>query len=212
LDNKYPIKSNIKDQNILNEPQPRYGNMIIDEAWEWLQTNHSTIAKHLLPFKQKAEKRDDKGDYWWELRACAYINEFEKPKIIFSEIVSEPQFYYDEKAYYPEATVFFITGEKLKYLTGLLNSKAVTFFFKSFYMGGELVGKIRYKKAFLEQTPIPNPSNSEELAIVNIVNLIITLKQERKDTTALESEIDQLVYKLYGLTEEEIKIVEGKIK
>ena len=208
----YTIKSNIKDQNILNEPQPRYGNMIIDEAWEWLQTNHSTIAKHLLPFKQKAEKRDDKGDYWWELRACAYINEFEKPKIIFSEIVSEPQFYYDEKAYYPEATVFFITGEKLKYLTGLLNSKAVTFFFKSFYMGGELVGKIRYKKAFLEQTPIPNPSNSEELAIVNIVNLIITLKQERKDTTALESEIDQLVYKLYGLTEEEIKIVEGKIK
>jgi type II restriction/modification system DNA methylase subunit YeeA len=208
----YTIKTKSGRIDVVFEPMPRYGNFNDADAWDWFIEKHPTVSNHLLPFKQKAEKRDDQGDFWWELRACSYIAEFEKPKIIFSEIVSEPQFYYDEEAYYPEATVFFITGEKLKYLTAMLNSKAVTFFFKSFYMGGELVGKIRYKKAFLEQIPIPEPRDLEENKIIKLVNEIIKFKVERKSTTALESEIDQLVYQLYGLTEEEIKIVEGEKK
>ncbi len=204
----YTIKTKSGRNDVVFESMPRYGNFIEENAWEWFQNKHPSVANHLLAFKQKAEKRDDKGDYWWELRACSYIGEFEKPKIIFSEIVSDPQFYYDEKGYYPEATVFFITGEKLKYLTALLNSKAVTFFFKSFYMGGELVGKIRYKKVFLEQIPIPKPTDKEEDSITKIVDTIIEFKAEGKLTNALETEIDQLVYQLYGLTEEEIKIIE----
>jgi hypothetical protein len=205
----YTIKTKSGRNDVVFEPMPRYGNFNDADAWDWFVDKHPTVSNHLLPFKQKAQKREDQGDYWWELRACSYIGEFEKPKIIFSEIVSEPQFYYDEKGYYPEATVFFITGEKLKYLTALLNSKAVTFLFKSFYMGGELVGKIRYKKAFLEQIPIPTPTDLEEESIIEIVDKIISYKSESKSTTSLESEIDQLVYELYGLTEEEIKIVEG---
>jgi len=204
----YTIKSNISNSNIVMEPPPRYGEMEFDEAWEWFYKNHNAIAKYLFSFKTKAEKREDKGDYWWELRACAYIGLFEKPKIIFSEIVSEPQFYYDEKGYYPEATVFFISGNNLKYLTALLNSKPVTFFFKSFYMGGELVGKIRYKKAFLEQIPIPIPTEKQEMEMNSLVDKIILQKQQNQDTKMLEAEIDQMVYKLYELTNEEIKIVE----
>ena len=206
----YTIKTKSGRNDVVFEPMPRYGNFNDADAWDWFVDKHPTVSNHLVPFKQKAQKREDQGDYWWELRACSYIGEFEKPKIIFSEIVSEPQFYYDEKGYYPEATVFFITGEKLKYLTALLNSKAVTFFFKSFYMGGELVGKIRYKKAFLEQIPIPTPTDLEEKSIIEIVDKIINYKTESKSTTTLEAEIDQLVYELYGLTEEEIKIVEGE--
>ncbi|RLD83116.1 MAG: class I SAM-dependent DNA methyltransferase, partial [Bacteroidetes bacterium] len=145
---------------------------------------------------------------------CAYLDEFEKPKIIFSEIVSEPQFYYDEENYYPEATVFFISGEKLKYLTALLNSKAVTFLFKSFYMGGELVGKIRYKKAFLENVPIPYPTDEQEQPFIEKVNQILALKKAdpKANTSQLENEIDQMVYALYGLTDEEIGIIEDSMK
>jgi hypothetical protein len=191
------------------ESPPRYGNMEFDNAWDWFHKNHPVLAEYLLPFKSKAEQREDKGDYWWELRACSYIEAFEKPKIIFSEIVSNPQFYYDEQGYYPEATVFFISGNHLKYLTALLNSKAVTYFFKSFYMGGELVGKIRYKKVFLEQTPIPIPNEKQEKQMNDLVDKIILQKQQGKDSKENEKKIDELVYKLYDLTEEEIKIVEN---
>jgi hypothetical protein len=193
------------------EPPPKYGNLFYDDAWEWFSKNNFAIANHLHSYKSKAIKREDKGDYWWELRACAYLQEFEKPKIIFSEIVSEPQFYYDEKGYYPEATVFFISGNHLKYLTALLNSKAVTFFFKNFYMGGELVGKIRYKKAFLENVPIPKPSIKEEANIEILVDQILALKKAnpQADTSQLEEEIDELVYQLYDLTSEEVAVVKA---
>jgi len=208
----YTIKTNIGVSNFVMEPPPRYGNMEFNTAWNYFQQNNKSIANYLLKFKTKAEKRDDKGDFWWELRACSYIAEFEKPKIVFSEIVSNPQFYYDEDGFYPEATVFFISGNSLKYLTALLNSKTVTFLFKSFYMGGELVGKIRYKKAFLEKVPLPIPNINMEKEINKKVDEILSIKKQNPtaDTSELENQIDQLVYELYELTEEEIKIVEGK--
>ena len=170
------------------------------------------IYSHLNKYKESAIKRSDKGAHWTNLRNCAYIDKFEKPKIIFSEIVSSPQFYYDEYGYYPEATVFFISGKNLKFLTALLNSKAVTFFFKEFYMGGELVGKIRYKKTFLEKIPIPFPDNQQEELIVDLVNQILDIKSKdiSSDTSKLEDEIDELVFKLYDLTPDEIDIIEGK--
>ena len=174
----------------------------------------STIYEYLKPYEKKAKKRFDKGVHWTNLRNCAYLDKFETPKIIFSEIVSEPQFYYDEKGYYPEATTFLITGEKLKYLTALLNSKAVTFLFKSFYMGGELVGKIRYKKAFLEQVPLPYPTKKEESEIENLVNQILEHKKENQntDTTELENKIDVLVYKLYNFSYEEVLIIDSEFE
>jgi hypothetical protein len=172
------------------------------------QTGESFINQ--LGIKDSTRKKTN--NKWFETQdTTSYAIEFIKPKIIFSEIVSEPQFYYDEENYYPEATVFFISGENLKYLTALLNSKAVTFLFKTFYMGGELVGKIRYKKAFLENVPLPIPTLKNEMHIVKLVDQILSIKKQnpQADTTALETEIDQLVYKLYDLTEEEIKIIEG---
>ncbi len=208
----YTIKTKLNSGNVVMEPPPpSYGNVVYDDAWEWFSKNNFAIANHLYNYKSKAIKREDKGDYWWELRACSYLAAFENPKIIFSEIVSEPQFYYDEQGYYPEATVFFISGNHLKFLTALLNSKAVTFFFKNFYMGGELVGKIRYKKAFIENVPIPKPTLEQENIIENLVNQILSLKKEnpKADTSQLEEEIDTLVYQLYELTDEEVEVVKN---
>src|SRR5690606_32991377 len=99
--------------------------------------------------------------HWLELDnnpSLDYFNLFEQPKIVFSEIVSEPQFCLDTNKFYPEATTFFIYGENLKWLTALLNSEPITVLFRIFYAGGELVGKYRYKKAFLENLPIPEPT------------------------------------------------------
>lgn len=175
---------------------------------------YPSIYEYLLRFRDKAESRFDQGTHWTNLRNCAYLDEIRKPKIVFSEIVSEPQFHLDTEGFYPEATVFFITGENLKYLVGLLNSKPATYFFRKFYAGGELVGKFRYKKAFLENLPIPVPREADRSRISSLVDQIISAKKEdpKSNTSRIEAKIDELVYQLYDLTDEEIGIVEGRNK
>ncbi len=171
------------------------------------------IMNYFKSFGKKLEQSGQNGcrkktnNQWFETQdTISYYKEFEKPKIIFSEIVSEPQFHYDEKGYYPEATVFFITGESLKYLTALLNSKPVTYFFKKFYAGGELVGKYRYKKAFLENLPLPKISQKAQQPFDMMVDYILFLKKVEstlptgKDqimSSFFEQIIDGCVYELY---------------
>jgi len=65
------------------------------DAFGWLRQNYPAIANHLLPFAEAAQKRYDKGEYWWELRACDYYDEFEKPKIVYAEIATKGQFTLD---------------------------------------------------------------------------------------------------------------------
>ncbi|KMZ49881.1 class I SAM-dependent DNA methyltransferase [Helicobacter pylori] len=163
--------------------------------------------------------RCDQGDTPYHLRNCAYLEDFEKEKIVYGEIVQEPRFYLDNGEcqlgyFYAEATSFILTGEHLCYLLGMLHSKLITFAFKTFYAGGGLgESGYRYKKAFIERLPIPKitPQN-QELArkITDYAKQILALKEKdpKANTQRLEKEIDALVYQLYHLTDEEIKIIE----
>ncbi|WP_412021418.1 Eco57I restriction-modification methylase domain-containing protein [Helicobacter pylori] len=163
--------------------------------------------------------RCDQGDTPYHLRNCAYLEDFEKEKIVYGEIVQEPRFYLDNGEcelgyFYAEATSFILTGEHLRYLLGMLHSKLITFAFKTFYAGGGL-GKngYRYKKAFIERLPIPKitPQN-QKLArkITDCAKAILEAKEKdpKANTQKLEKEIDALVYQLYNLTDEEIKTIE----
>ncbi len=163
--------------------------------------------------------RSDQGDTPYHLRNCAYLEDFEKEKIVYGEIVQEPRFYLDNGEcelgyFYAEATSFILTGEHLRYLLGMLHSKLITFAFKTFYAGGGLgESGYRYKKAFIERLPIPQitPQN-QELAdkITDGVKQILEAKEKdpKANTQKLEKEIDALVYQLYNLTDEEIKTIE----
>lgn len=165
--------------------------------------------------------RSDQGDTPYHLRNCAYLEDFEKEKIVYGEIVQEPRFYLDNGErelgyFYAEATSFILTGEHLRYLLGMLHSKLITFAFKTFYAGGGLgESGYRYQKAFIERLPIPKitPQN-QKLADKIIVLVDKILKSKEKDpkanTQELEKEIDALVYQLYNLTDEEIKIIEER--
>ncbi|EAK7995684.1 class I SAM-dependent DNA methyltransferase [Campylobacter coli] len=178
--------------------------------------HYPSLKKHFDEFYPQLEKRADKGLTPYNLRNCAYIEEFEREKIVYSEIVRKPQFYLDTKLnFYAEATSFILTGENLKYLIAFLNNDFVAFIFKTFYAGGNLgENGFRYKKAFLEKLPIPKiNSKNKKLAneLINLVDEILKAKEQDKNanTQELENKINSLVYKLYNLTEEEIKIIEG---
>jgi len=199
-----------------------------EDPEQFFKNSFPALYNHFMHFKTHKGKgkglfdRDDQGDYWWELRPCDYYPEFEKEKIVWQEIVREPSFAFDNTGIYCEATSFLMTGKHLKYLLAVLNSKAGAFFFRQFYAGGGLGEEgYRYKKAFLEQLPIPpiTPQNQPIVQqIENLVDRILSLTQDSNYDTdqqkqaqvkEIEKQIDQLVYKLYNLTEEEIKIIEG---
>ncbi|MFP5991809.1 class I SAM-dependent DNA methyltransferase [Helicobacter pylori] len=188
--------------------------------------HYPIIYAHLLSHKDELLKRnkDETGKRyeWYCLQrwAASYLQDFEKEKIVYGEIVQEPRFYLDNGEcelgyFYAEATSFILTGEHLRYLLGMLHSKLITFAFKTFYAGGGLgESGYRYKKAFIERLPIPQiTEKNQELADKIIVLVDKILKSKEKDpkanTQGLEKEIDALVYQLYNLTDEEIKIIEN---
>ncbi|GAA6875866.1 class I SAM-dependent DNA methyltransferase [Helicobacter pylori] len=180
---------------------------------------YPALKSHLDSHWDTIATRSDQGDTPYHLRNCTYLEDFEKEKIVYGEIVQEPRFYLDNGEcelgyFYAEATSFILTGEHLRYLLGMLHSKLITFAFKTFYAGGGLgESGYRYKKAFIERLPIPKitPQN-QKLADKIIVLVDKILKSKEKDpkanTKELEKEIDALVYQLYNLTNEEIKIIE----
>ena len=135
-----------------------------------------------------------------------------RDKIIYSEIVQSPQFFLDSKQYYPEATSFFITGQHLKLLIGVFNSIAFTFFFKDYYSGGGLgQSGYRYKKLFLEKIPVPPITKKNHGLVQKIESLVeatLINRSQSKNTCTEEAKIDELVYRLYSLTDDEVALVE----
>ncbi|WQT39146.1 class I SAM-dependent DNA methyltransferase [Helicobacter pylori] len=176
---------------------------------------YPAIKTHLDSHYDTIATRCDQGDTPYHLRNCAYLEDFEKEKIVYPCIMAkEPCFVYEEKGFYAPAPANIITGDKIeiKYITALLNSKCIYFAMRKFYMGGGIEGELKTNN--LEKIPIPKitPQN-QKLAdkITDGAKQILALKEKdpKANTQQLEKEIDALVYQLYNLTDEEIKIIEN---
>jgi hypothetical protein len=178
----------------------------------------------MLPFSEAAEKRSDKGENWWELRACDYYDEFEKPKIFWPEIAGGARFTFDDSGYYANNKTYLIPVFDL-YLLGLLNRELLRLFIHS--VSTDLQGdSFNFSAVFVERTPIYiiNHSITADVArhdrMLSLVDQMLALHKQLPDArapheqTALQRrieatdhQIDALVYELYALTEEEIGIV-----
>lgn len=120
-------------------------------------------------------------------------------------------FVFDENDhYYHNDKSFHIIGKDLKWLISFLNSSLFKFTFSDDFP--ELQGGTReLRKVFFDKIPIRQLTETQQQPFITLVDRILTAKRAnpKADTSALEKEIDRLVYELYGLTVEEIKIVEG---
>ncbi|PDW67594.1 class I SAM-dependent DNA methyltransferase [Helicobacter pylori] len=177
---------------------------------------YPTLKAHLDSHYDTIATRCDQGDTPYHLRNCAYLEDFEKEKIVYPETSQGAYFIYENSGIFLEKTAFMIVSDayNLKLLTALLNSKLVTFYFKNF-CGGCILGKsgYQYNKHALEKIPIPKiTTKNQELAdkITDGAKQILALKEKdpKANTQRLEKEIDALVYQLYNLTHEEIKTIE----
>jgi adenine-specific DNA-methyltransferase len=172
------------------------------------------LISHLEKFKEIMEERRENQQgklrfYHLHWPRDEYF--FEKgEKILCVRKCAVPTFAFTEKEAYVMMSFNVIRSNRInmKYLTGLLNSKLIAFWLRK---KGKMQGNnYQLDKEPLLEIPIFKPDYNEANEIAKLVDKIISFKQQGEDTTDLENQIDQLVYQLYELTEEEIKIVEGK--
>jgi adenine-specific DNA-methyltransferase len=181
------------------------------------------IIEHLSRFKKNLQERREvhKGSRnWYDLWRSREKEIFEKPKIVAPQRSYKNTFGYNEIPWYASADVYFITEKdksiSLKYILALLNSKL---YYLWLYHRGKRKGDMLelYQKP-LSEIPIKIIPEPEQKPFIDLVNQILSLIQspdyetdqtKQAKVKKLEKEIDKLVYKLYDLTEEEIRIIEG---
>jgi len=176
---------------------------------------YPAVYKYLKRFEEKAKIRDDQGKNWWNLRACIYYPAFEREKIAWSDIATEPLFTLLPKGFYFNNTVYMILSDENRlFICGVLNSKVNNWYFPQVATDLGKSGS-RYFKQFVELIPIP-PVTTQNCHIVEKIEVAVEQilagkkRNIKADTKGLEGQIDQMAYELYGLTPEEIAIVEGK--
>jgi len=159
--------------------------------------DYPSIKAHLDQYWDKIEKRADQGDTPYNLRNCAYLDDFSKQQIVWIELSDEPKFAFAENVTSVN-TVFFMTGEHILHLLGLLNSKLITWYFRHCIGTTSGVGTNRWLKYTIEQIPMAPTSVDLEIMAKEIC------QHYSKDK---DNKIDLLVCHLYDLNSEEINYI-----
>jgi hypothetical protein len=196
----------------------------VRDAWGWFEHNYPAIAKHLLPYADAASKRYDQGEYWWELRACDYYSEFERPKIVYPNICSKPEFTLELTKSFTNQKCFIIPIAD-KYLLGILNSSVCFFMFRLILpkLRGDFFepSYIYFKDFSIHPINFSDEKDKSLYAkMISLVDRMLSLHKQfprtpqekemlQRDIESTDHAINFLVYQLYGLTEEEIMIVES---
>ncbi|STF08846.1 Type IIS restriction enzyme Eco57I [Elizabethkingia anophelis] len=168
------------------------------------------VKKHLDKFLPILEKRLDKGNTPYNLRNCAYMEDFFRPKIIYPNMTKFLPFIYDDEEFVTNQKCFIITGLNIEFLTAFLNSSVFKYCFRDKFP--ELQGGTReLSKIFFDKIPVINVSESINNQFKDIVSNIQKFRRLGKETKDLELKIDNLIFDLYDLTKferEEIGFIE----
>lgn len=187
---------------------------------------YPALKQYLSQFLPRIEQSGEKGcrkktsNKWFETQdSIAYYEEFEKEKIVYPNMNKEFIAFFDNEFFLLNQKCFILSHQsnnkkELLYLTALLNSNVNFYYFKQI---GAKLGASGYEmsKIFVEKLPIPKiNSKNQKIAdeLINLADEILKAKEQDKNanTQELENKINSIVYKFYNLTEEEIKIIEGK--
>jgi len=149
------------------------------KALDWFSKTYPSIYKWLEPYADKAKIRTDKGDYWWELRACDYYDIFAKPKIMYQKFQVKPCFIYDEKGLFCNDSMWVIQTDN-KALLAILNSKLgwwlVTKYCTQIQNGYQLIWK------YFSQIPIPKNLPNELYSLTDNMIILCSDLQKNKES------------------------------
>ena len=162
--------------------------------------DYPAIKQHIDRHWDKVVKRADQGDTPYNLRNCAYLDEFSKPKIVWIELSDESKFALCNDLI-PLNTVFFLTGENLHHILGLLNSRLIHWYFTHCLGTSSGAGTNRWLKYTIENLPLVSYVTDELSALI---------RQRLSNSSCvkqLELQIDQYICELYGLSQEETNFI-----
>jgi hypothetical protein len=172
------------------------------------------IKNYLTQFKSKLESRA-LSQPWWQLQQAQNRQAiWENTKIVYPDICKESRFTIDQDGIYVDMKGFIIPVKNY-FLLGILNSKVIWWFLKQTcaVLGDpNSGGRLQLKRQYVDLLPVPEASEKQKNKIIRIVTQILVLKKSDSsfNTNDLEAEIDRLVYELFWLTEEEIRIIENR--
>lgn len=170
------------------------------------------VKAHLLSFgfdrlKQTGDKgaRKKTNNKWFETQdSIGYWEDFSKQKIIYPNMTKFLPFVFDDNGLLTNQKCFIITGEKVEFLIAFFNSSLFKYCFKDDFP--ELQGGTReLSKIFFDKIPVISISNETNMIFRNLILKIQQLQVENQQTIELEKKIDNLLFKLYDLNEEEMK-------
>ena len=185
--------------------------------------DYPAVKKHLLSFGQRRLEQSGKrlpngtrsrkktGNAWFEMQdTCAYHEHFRREKLFWADMAPNGRFAFSEKETYCNNKGYIITGGSLKYLCAVLNSSIITWWVRNMAATTGM-GLTEWTIVTVERLPIPKIGPDRQAPLVNLIDRVLQLAgTSRKDAMDLDAKIDDLVYDLYGLTEEEIRAVSGR--
>ena len=171
--------------------------------------DYPSVKTHLDSFYQQLEKRQDKGDTPYNLRNCAYIEDFYKQKIVWKAVGRNLAFSILEEGKFLTAPASFITTEfGLYYILGFLCSSFGKYFI---YNNSDTTGAgdIMLNIQSLTKIPIPQLKLNEQKIIENKVSEIIELKKRKVSSHCLENQVNSIINDIFGFSKEEVAFIEN---
>ena len=163
--------------------------------------DYPAIKQHIDRHWDKVVKRADQGDTPYNLRNCAYLDEFSKPKIIWKRVGSIIRFSYDTTGILGLDSTCFATGESIQYICCVLNSPMGHYLLNGAPRTG--TGDLLISVQAVEPLRFPLISDNQKIIFQELLDKIILGKQ-------VDNEINRLIFDLYGLSEEErVYIIEN---
>ena len=148
--------------------------------------------------------RKKTNNKWFETQdSISYWEDFSKQKIVWKRVGSILRFSYDNSGTMALDSTCFATGKYIKFLVAVLNSKMGHYLMKDAPQTG--TGDLLISVQAIEPLKIPIPDTASEKAIEKIIDTIL-----KKQSTILEKELNQIVYKMYGLNKEEKAFIESQ--
>ncbi|MFU2128760.1 TaqI-like C-terminal specificity domain-containing protein [Ornithobacterium rhinotracheale] len=169
--------------------------------------DYPAIKKHLDQYWSRLEKRADQGVTPYNLRNCAYMEDFYKQKIVWKRVGSKIRFSFDENHLFALDSTCFATGKFMKFLVAFLNSSIGNYMLKDSPKTG--TGDLLISVQAISPLLIPKPKSETLKKIEKLIENIISLN--KKDFFKEEEKIDNILNEIYNFTEEEINYIKDKL-